>query len=416
MNGFKFAAALTAVFIAVPLAYAQTEVPHEFQAGQPARAAEVNENFQALEQAVQDLELSSSNVRTQVLSGLDLASAARWLVTDFYLRHGRWPVDNQEAGVEFPTNITNKFVERLDVAPPGAGVFSITFGQDSNVAIHGSRFIFAFTDNVGAIERACSWDSELDAYVTEQDCAFVDESPPHLTTIRKQVALAIDLASEARWLVADYYGHLGTFPESNAEAGAAEATTITNSVVASVEISTGGEIRATFGSGAHTQIDADWITFRPVVNGGGITWFCESRGLYPRYIISNGPISACILKTDRPPLPLTVLRGQIESGFPMAATIRSAVDSYFIANSVWPTSNADVGLPGPTTYINASIESVGVTPDGTGTVRITYGPDAHPTLIFKTVSFTPTNNGGSISWLCESIDIENRFMPFGCKN
>jgi hypothetical protein len=32
--------------------YAQTEVPHDFQAGTPARAAEVNENFDALEAAI----------------------------------------------------------------------------------------------------------------------------------------------------------------------------------------------------------------------------------------------------------------------------------------------------------------------------------------------------------------------------
>lgn len=36
------------------LTFAQTEVPHTFETGQPARAAEVNENFTALETAVDD--------------------------------------------------------------------------------------------------------------------------------------------------------------------------------------------------------------------------------------------------------------------------------------------------------------------------------------------------------------------------
>ena len=43
-------------------AYAQTEVPHVFQAGQPARATEVNANFDALESAIDQLEIPSGVV------------------------------------------------------------------------------------------------------------------------------------------------------------------------------------------------------------------------------------------------------------------------------------------------------------------------------------------------------------------
>jgi len=43
-------------------AFAQTAVPHVFQAGQPARAAEVNANFDALETAIDQLEIPSGVV------------------------------------------------------------------------------------------------------------------------------------------------------------------------------------------------------------------------------------------------------------------------------------------------------------------------------------------------------------------
>ena len=47
------------LLVLTSVANAQTEVPHTFTAGQPARAAEVNENFSALEQTVQQLESST---------------------------------------------------------------------------------------------------------------------------------------------------------------------------------------------------------------------------------------------------------------------------------------------------------------------------------------------------------------------
>ncbi len=44
----KSAIATVLLLAVFGLAYSQTQVPHIFQAGQPARAAEVNENFSAL--------------------------------------------------------------------------------------------------------------------------------------------------------------------------------------------------------------------------------------------------------------------------------------------------------------------------------------------------------------------------------
>jgi len=48
MKTLKSAIASVFLVSAFGLAYSQTQVPHTFQSGQPARAAEVNENFSAL--------------------------------------------------------------------------------------------------------------------------------------------------------------------------------------------------------------------------------------------------------------------------------------------------------------------------------------------------------------------------------
>ena len=48
----KLTVSIVLTFVAAA-ANAQTQVPHDFQAGQPARASEVNENFEALESAIE---------------------------------------------------------------------------------------------------------------------------------------------------------------------------------------------------------------------------------------------------------------------------------------------------------------------------------------------------------------------------
>jgi hypothetical protein len=56
-------AGVFALFISVD-AFGQTQVPHTFQAGQPARAAEVNENFEAIASAIDAVD-GNSNVLDQ---------------------------------------------------------------------------------------------------------------------------------------------------------------------------------------------------------------------------------------------------------------------------------------------------------------------------------------------------------------
>lgn len=60
MNSKLYSHALVTLVLMVPaVSFAQTSVPNTFQSGAPARAAEVNENFTVLEQAVQELESTS---------------------------------------------------------------------------------------------------------------------------------------------------------------------------------------------------------------------------------------------------------------------------------------------------------------------------------------------------------------------
>lgn len=109
-------------------ASAQTDVPNVFQAGQPARAAEVNENFDTLESAI---DLNASDI--QQIAGLaGLSPEAAQIQT----------------GLAVPSSYQNNYVTELVVSE--FGVITIRFGNKANAKIAGKtmRWRPIFTDAV----------------------------------------------------------------------------------------------------------------------------------------------------------------------------------------------------------------------------------------------------------------------------
>ncbi|ENX8299254.1 hypothetical protein EEE57_10635, partial [Neisseria gonorrhoeae] len=55
--------------------------------------------------------------RAQVSEAILLAEGQKSAVTEYYLNHGKWPEDNDKAGVaSAPSNIKGKYVESVTVA------------------------------------------------------------------------------------------------------------------------------------------------------------------------------------------------------------------------------------------------------------------------------------------------------------
>ncbi|EMU1827780.1 pilin, partial [Neisseria gonorrhoeae] len=53
--------------------------------------------------------------RAQVSEAILLAEGQKSAVTEYYLNHGTWPKDNDEAGVANPTEIKGKYVKEVKV-------------------------------------------------------------------------------------------------------------------------------------------------------------------------------------------------------------------------------------------------------------------------------------------------------------
>lgn len=75
------------------------------------------------------------SVRTQVASGLSLATPVRMRVAESFQSSGFWPEDNNSAGLGGPTTITDAYVESVTVARGG---ITIAFGNRASSEIAGA--------------------------------------------------------------------------------------------------------------------------------------------------------------------------------------------------------------------------------------------------------------------------------------
>ena len=99
-------------------------------------------------------------VRTQVASGLTLASGAKASVTEYFQDQGTFPSSNNIAGLSAPTSIAGRYVSQVEVA--GNGLIQVTFGgPEVNSKILNAIMTMTPTDSGGSVEWACTGDLTL---------------------------------------------------------------------------------------------------------------------------------------------------------------------------------------------------------------------------------------------------------------
>ena len=109
-----------------------------------------------------------------------------------------------------------------------------------------------------------------------------------------------------------------------------------------------------------------------------------------------------------------VARAQASEALSLASGAKVAVAEYLNTNGSFPSTNDEAGLSGSIVgkYVSGVAISTG------GVITATFGDGAHSLLQTGTMALTPTNNTGSVSWLCKSTntskDITN-YLPSSCK-
>lgn len=92
-------------------------------------------------------------IRTQVSEGLNLSSAAKTAVSEFFMDKGTWPSGNTEAGLSAPAEILGRYTQQLEVID---NVIQIRYGYEAHTAISGQIVTLTGVDNSGSVSWICA--------------------------------------------------------------------------------------------------------------------------------------------------------------------------------------------------------------------------------------------------------------------
>ncbi|EMT9318178.1 pilin, partial [Neisseria gonorrhoeae] len=91
--------------------------------------------------------------RAQVSEAILLAEGQKSAVTEYYLNHGKWPEDNDKAGVASPSDIKGKYVESVTVEK---GVVTAQMASTGvNKEIQGKRLSLWAKREDGSVKWFC---------------------------------------------------------------------------------------------------------------------------------------------------------------------------------------------------------------------------------------------------------------------
>jgi type IV pilus assembly protein PilA len=93
-------------------------------------------------------------IRTQVTEGMVLSTGAKGAVWDFVSNTGRFPPNNQSAGLAVNTAISGDYVSSVDVTK---GIITVAFnGPGANAAIRAQNLVLSPISHDGSIAWICT--------------------------------------------------------------------------------------------------------------------------------------------------------------------------------------------------------------------------------------------------------------------
>ena len=119
-----------------------------------------------------------------------------------------------------------------------------------------------------------------------------------------------------------------------------------------------------------------------------------------------------------------VARTQVAEALALASGAKTAIAEYRSTTGDWPTSNAEAGLAAKEAIKGRYVESVELLASThgaglAGDLAVKFGPEAHTKLAGGFVYLMPTDEAGSISWVCRAnttwVKNLTPYLPSTCK-
>ncbi|ENW5408383.1 pilin, partial [Neisseria gonorrhoeae] len=214
-----------------------------------------------------------------------MAEGQKSAVTEYYLNNGKWPEDNDKAGVASASKIIGKYVEKVEV---NNGVVTAQMKPDGvNNEIKNKKLSLWAKREDGSVKWFCGRPVKRDAGnagkaddVTKDDAGKKIETK-HLPSTCRDKSSAVCTKHHApisntskKSAVTEYYLNNGTWPKDNDKAGVAASSTIKGKYVESVTVAKGVVTATMKSDGVNKEIKGKKLSLWAKREDGSVKWFC----------------------------------------------------------------------------------------------------------------------------------------------
>lgn len=108
------------------------------------------------------------------------------------------------------------------------------------------------------------------------------------------------------------------------------------------------------------------------------------------------------------------IRSQVSEGLSLSSGARTAVAEFYSNRGNFPTNNASAGLAASGSIKGQYVTQVAV---AAGVITATYGNKANAKIAGKTLLLSPTDQVGSVEWVCPSAGgtVDPKYRPTSCR-
>ncbi|CNT15096.1 large pilS cassette [Neisseria gonorrhoeae] len=350
-----------------------------------------------------------------------MAEGQKSAVTEYYLNHGKWPENNDSAGVASASKIIGKYVKSVTVTN---GVVTAQMNPSGvNNEIKGKKLsLWAKREN-GSVKWFCGQPVKRDAGAktgaddVKADGKDTDKiNTKHLPSTCRDKSSAVCTKHHApisntskKSAVAGYCPNHGKWPKDNTSAGVANPTEIKGKYVQSVTVANGVVTAQMKSDGVNKEIKGKRLSLWAKREDGSVKWFCGQPVTRAKAKDADdvtddaGTDNGGKGKIDTKHLPSTCRDAAsavcTKHHAPISNTSKkSAVAGYCPNHGEWPKDNTSAGVANPTEIKGKYVKEVKVE---NGVVTAQMNPSGvNNEIKDKRLSLWGRRQDGSVKWFC----------------